>query len=887
MKPIFTNALVNGTARSLSGDYADFASKVNRRLPDTVVNGRQTPTVSNFREIFSVTSKELAKTLSLNSSLTNITNYLSLVGRARETLQSIEGKLELLEDVINKSAGIIDADDYNASSVGAINTVDITGLAAAAETFENVVPSSTSGVGLGASFTIHADGAGSYNVTNIVSDGTGYAIGDKVTVPGNLLGGQTSKNNAVLEVTSISSLTEQLLLDELGNEIEFASDDIERQGLQLEAANLVTEVTKIINGSEFWDEEIFSGLRAVGYAQVGYQASETTLIDIQQLSSNELGTITEAGFLNTDFSILTDVEGTLVEEDTLASSGTTTSLYGWKIGLEQVSLGTFVTGSDAATGLITTTIGGATTPNDPTPTPQNTDSPAQVSRGDDYLASGGTFSYSISGSSLILTSDNLTLNGGDVAHGPYLISDNAVDLNAGDKVSFKWKGDVTDNAFDVYAYLLNSSTGAKVELLDEYGNSDTSFASVDNTIASDGSYYFVMVAGTFDYDFTGTITATESVTGTSTISGVTGASISGTARSGITSITSSGTSSGATTYSGVTQSTTSGSGSGASFNVTSDGSGNYTINSISASGSGYSVSDTITINGSSLGGTDSTHDLALSVAAISPSSFTGLTQLSTTGSGSGAVFSISTASDGSYTLNDISTLGSTYSIADTITVSGASLGGETTSNDATLTVSSVGTKTFSGVRQLSTSASGTGGAFQISIDGAGGHTINAVTSGGSSYEVGDTVTLSGADLGGVTTSNDLTFTISTIDATAGASIYISDVSITRLNESDDILAGIDLSTETKANAAAAVVAAALKQIKYRDSYLAGKELALTSSINEITVQRTGSNLLLPPSNTNLIEQSVRDIKRNEVISSILGQIHKADSLSKTGILKLM
>ena len=61
------------------------------------------------------------------------------------------------------------------------------------------------------------------------------------------------------------------------------------------------------------------------------------------------------------------------------------------IKLEQVALGPTVAGSDAHNGLITSTIGGFQTPNDPTPTPQNADTPAQMSRGDDYLATDEIF----------------------------------------------------------------------------------------------------------------------------------------------------------------------------------------------------------------------------------------------------------------------------------------------------------------------------------------------------------------------------------------------------------------------------------------------------------------------------------------------------------------
>ena len=69
-------------------------------------------------------------------------------------------------------------------------------------------------------------------------------------------------------------------------------------------------------------------------------------------------------------------------------------------------------------------------------------------------------------------------------------------------------------------------------------------------------------------------------------------------------------------------------------------------------------------------------------------SFTGVTQASTSGSGSNAAFTIN-KSGGSYTSVSITTSGSGYAANDTITISGANLGGTSTTNDATITVTTV------------------------------------------------------------------------------------------------------------------------------------------------------------------------------------------------------
>ena len=80
----------------------------------------------------------------------------------------------------------------------------------------------------------------------------------------------------------------------------------------------------------------------------------------------------------------------------------------------------------------------STTPTDPTPNPANG---GQVSAGDDFApSSAGSMSYEFADGSMRLVSSGMTSNaGGDVIHGPYIISDNSVSLSVGDTVTFNWK----------------------------------------------------------------------------------------------------------------------------------------------------------------------------------------------------------------------------------------------------------------------------------------------------------------------------------------------------------------------------------------------------------------------------------------------------------------
>ncbi len=877
MTGLFSHSLLNDTDRDVRGVYRAFSHRtVHATLPSKEGNDRSSADVSAPRKNYSVAAKEMAKTKSLAASFRNISQYISLIERARKTIQGVEDKLIELKSTVNKAAGLIYSDDYNSVSVGAITGVSIAGTASGSGTFKAVSPLNTSGKGVGSTFTIRAHGNSNYEILNIDSGGTGYVVDDTITIAGTTLGGVSSRNDANITVTELSAL------NKITTDLELAKDDIDRVALQLQAQTLVDEISAIINRSEFWDEEIFGGLRAIGYAQVGHKSGERTLIDIQELSTQTIGSYLNAYFVNGNFNDASDLEGSYVEETAVETNGTLISLYGWEVKLEQVALGPSIAGSDAANGLITSTIGGFQTPSDPTPTPQNADSPAQVSRGDDYLPTGGSFSYSIAGDGLQLITENLQVNGGDVIHGPYLISQQPVALNSGDKISFRWRGEVADNAYDVYAYLLDADTGSAIELLDSYGNNTTDWSTVSHTLTSNASYFFVFVSGSFDYDFTGRVTV-ASASGDSPMSGAINASASGTAASGITAATLSGTAVGGSTFSGISQTGTSGSGTGATFTISTNGSGTYNLDGINLAGNGYQVGDTINISGANLGGLSSVHDLTLTITRLDPAIYS-VTQSSTTGFGSGAVFSISSDSFGDYSVTDITTFGENYALNDQVTITGSNIGGIDTQNDATLTLTSVGATTLNNVNQASTSGTGSGAIFTISIDGSGNYSVTAINSGGSGYEPDDTITVLGTSLNGTSPAHDLTINVNNIEATSGAILHVDNVSINRANNPQTIIAGIDIASEDAANEAAAVIADAIKQIKFRDSYLASKQLTLQDSLNNISTQTTNSELLI----TDLsVTETIRQLKKFEVMKLILSDIQKAKYLLDSGLLQLI
>ena len=127
----------------------------------------------------------------------------------------------------------------------------------------------------------------------------------------------------------------------------------------------------------------------------------------------------------------------------------------------------------------------------------------------DVLRNEGTMSGGIetgevaSGSkAVVMTSEDLQdTSGHSVIRGPFLYSNSTVHLGTSSTVSFKWKAEGGDDAYNVYAYLVNVADPSKtITLLDDNPSTKTSTAYATNTvnITEEGTYQFVFVSGSYD-----------------------------------------------------------------------------------------------------------------------------------------------------------------------------------------------------------------------------------------------------------------------------------------------------------------------------------------------------------------------------------------------------
>ena len=186
-------------------------------------------------------------------------------------------------------------------------------------------------------------------------------------------------------------------------------------------------------------------------------------------------------FTNGDFS-----------SSSVSVNGNVASIDGWDIHLEQVKLGSL-----GATG--PSTVAGYATPSDSTPNPTYG---ARISRGDQNAPNSASYNYSVNGSTLQMYSST-RVYGGDVLHGPYVVSKEPVYVAAGSDLSFEWRAQGGSDAFDVYAYALNADTGETINLLNQTGSgtNDSGWQTVNVDIPTTGNYKFVFVSGTFDETF--------------------------------------------------------------------------------------------------------------------------------------------------------------------------------------------------------------------------------------------------------------------------------------------------------------------------------------------------------------------------------------------------
>jgi hypothetical protein len=91
-------------------------------------------------------------------------------------------------------------------SLGPIKTFTSSGTAVAITPAVTVVVAATGGTGSGATFSVTRGPSSTSYTVSLVNPGSGYAVGDSLTIAGASLGGATTANNLTIAVTTLSAL---------------------------------------------------------------------------------------------------------------------------------------------------------------------------------------------------------------------------------------------------------------------------------------------------------------------------------------------------------------------------------------------------------------------------------------------------------------------------------------------------------------------------------------------------------------------------------------------------------------------------------------------------------------------------------------------------------
>jgi len=227
------------------------------------------------------------------------------------------------------------------------------------------------------------------------------------------------------------------------------------------------------------------------------------------------------------------------------------------------------------------------------------------------------------------------------------------------------------------------------------------------------------------------------------------------------------------------------SGAGASAIATVSSTGTAALNGTS----GYKVGDLFYINGTDAGGATPTNDAYVNVSSVNVDG--GITGLSVSGTGTDAnvdytSVAYTTSGTGTGAVVDINRTGTTYSATftnngsnfaalDTITILGTAVGGLSPTNDVTITIDTVtggaiATYTVSGTAVNSVTYTninkslrvGSGLTVDVTLN-AGSYTL-AINTAGSNFNADQEFKILGTQVFGSSPTNDLTFTITSVDA---------------------------------------------------------------------------------------------------------------------------
>jgi len=366
--------------------------------------------------------------------------------------------------------------------------------------YANIATTNISGSGSGATFNVSINSSGNIEAT-VVNFGSGYNVGDQLRVSGASIGGGSdlvltvgAADVSIVQTDAGSGYIRGEAITILGNLIGGTAgaspggDDI---ALTVGDATISISLANAGTGYAAGDVITIPGNLIGG-------SSGADDIDVTVGDANISVVVTNAGSgykVGEQITILGSQLGVTDGADNIVMNGNAANVSVSATGGSGYTAGGTVTlnGSDLAAGAANLAIKTIKTP------PGTEDSARPLGFG--TLGDDSETGFSIENGYIKLDTGTMTsVNGYDIVHGPVLVSTEAKEINAGEKVKFDWKASGTNDSFDVFAYILDVNTGATEILLNETQSpaGSTNWATVSHTVQTKGNYKYVFINGTYD-----------------------------------------------------------------------------------------------------------------------------------------------------------------------------------------------------------------------------------------------------------------------------------------------------------------------------------------------------------------------------------------------------
>ena len=361
--------------------------------------------------------------------------------------------------------------------------------------YGNISTTTVSGGGSGATFNVSINGSGNIEAT-VLNRGSSYNVGDQLRISGASIGGGAdliltigAANISISQTDAGSGYTSGEAIKILDNAIggNTTADDI---ALTVGNANISISLANAGTGYTAGNTITIPG------NLIGGAGADDIDVTVQDADISVSVTDPGSGYkVGEQITILGSRLGATDGDDDIVVNGNAATVSVSATGGSGYTAGGTVTltGTDLASGAGNLAIKTIKVP------PGTDDSARPLSFG--TLGDDSATGYSIENGYIKLDSGTMTsVNGYDIVHGPYLVSSESKEINAGEKVKFDWKASGTNDAFDIFAYIVDVDTGATEILLNETQSpaGSTNWATVTHTVQTSGNYKYVFINGTYD-----------------------------------------------------------------------------------------------------------------------------------------------------------------------------------------------------------------------------------------------------------------------------------------------------------------------------------------------------------------------------------------------------